>query len=71
MKNQWQKPEITDLSVKNTFGKGNTGNTGENCPLCGHPITHPEDPGHPGNHKGKCPNNNSGTGGGGDVIDPS
>lgn len=55
MKKQWEEPQLTDLNVRNTFGNGN-GNTGDVCPTCGHPITHPENFGHPGNHKGGCPN---------------
>lgn len=47
MKKNWIKPTISNLSVKNTEK--------DHCSHCNHPITHPENFLHPGNHKGWCP----------------
>ena len=65
---KWNNPEMIDLDVKltqNPCGKPSPSGVFEPekpengyCNLCGHPITHPENFHHNGNHTGKCPHMN-------------
>ncbi|ETI90266.1 hypothetical protein [Clostridium butyricum] len=50
MKSEWKEPNIINLSVVNTQ------KIIDKCPICNHPITHPEIFGDVSNHKGNCPN---------------
>ena len=53
---EWRKPEIVDLDVKftETLTIDTSGDGKQRCPECGHPINHPEDFNHNGNHKDGC-----------------
>ena len=56
---KWNKPEMIDIDVKLTKTNGVPEMSGgldttATCHECEHPITHPEDFYHNGNHKGWC-----------------